>query len=127
MKRSAIKLAEAFVSVVESLDGKLLDAAAGWYLEWLREHGESHRLPEIIRAIDDVWKKRFGAAHIVIETAHPLSWDARAALEKQARGADVSEAVRPNLIGGARLRVDDLVLDGSIAGQLARLSQTLLQ
>jgi len=127
MKRPALKLAEAYVSITQSLNGKALEAAAAGYLKWLREHGEWHRLPEIIRAIDAVWKKKYGAATITVDTPHPLSREMRAALEEAAHGADLVERVRPELIGGARIRIDDRILDGSIAGHLSRLSKILLR
>jgi F0F1-type ATP synthase delta subunit len=48
-------------------------------------------------------------------------------VEKLANGADVSFSVKPELIAGARIRLDDRVIDNTLSGRAARLKQTLLE
>ena len=46
-------------------------------------------------------------------------------LQKIAPGADFIERIDPRIIAGAIVRIDDKKIDGSIAGSLRRLKQSL--
>jgi|SRR3989338_6981073 len=127
MRLSSTQLAEMVVELLESKDGKSVEDGSRAFLEWLDERHEMHRLPDIFRAIDEVWKKRFGAANIWVASAHTLTREARKAVENAASGATVRDTVEPNLIGGARIRIDDRIIDGSLRGALTQLQETLLE
>ncbi len=120
-------MAEVAAELLEPKEGKTLEESARVFLDWLNEQHELHRLPDVLRALDDVWKARFGSANVWVATAHPLSREARKALEHAARGATLTDTVDANLIGGARVRIDDRVVDGSLRGALTHLQDTLLQ
>lgn len=120
-------MAEVAVDLLEPKEGKTLEDGARTVLEWLNELHELHRLPDLLRALDEVWKARFGAANVWVATAHPLSRDAHKALESAAKGATLIDTVEPDLIGGARVRIDDRVVDGSLRGALTQLQNALLQ
>lgn len=126
MKTNAKQYAKAFVEAADGADGKQLDAAAAEFVRLLAEKGSLRVAHDVIRAIETVWKETYGAATITVETAHPLSRIARNALESAAKGATVRDIVAPELIGGARLRIDDRIVDGSLAGQLEQLRTTLM-
>lgn len=95
------------------------------FLSYLREQQLLHRAKGVMRALEIVWKETYGAATITIDTAHALTEEMRTQLNTVARGADIRERVQPELIGGARIRIDDRILDGSIAGKLNSLKTTL--
>lgn len=70
-----------------------------------------------------------GVVKAQVETAVPLTEEELTTL-KNTLGANgkqvkVSATVNPALIGGAKVRVGDRVLDYSVAGQLERFRQTL--
>lgn len=113
------------MDAVAGQKGEMVDAIAREFVEFLKAHGHLHRVRDIIRAIDQVWQEHFGAATISVASAAPLSDRARQALEKAAKGAAVTETVDPTLLGGARIRIDDRLLDGSVAAQLDRLRRSL--
>ena len=73
--------------------------------------------------MDAVWAKKFGAATIHVSTAYPLEKDVKTKLEKIAQGAEIQETVDKELIGGAKLRVDEKIIDGSVKGHLDQLAQ----
>lgn len=73
-----------------------------------------------------------GVLMIEVRTAKPLDANEMESLRNslsQYTGADVRlvNEVAPDIIGGVVARVGDLVIDGSVAGRLARLKQTLQQ
>ena len=123
MKHSERQLAEA---LVESLSGESADdakKAAKELVSMLADRNEIHRLSGVIRSIERAWAKKFGAATLTITTAYPLKSDVKAQLEKLAKGAEIKEVVDASLIGGAKLRIDERIIDGSIKGHLDQLEQ----
>jgi len=127
MKLSAKQLARMLVTVCEGKTGFELQQTIKEFVQFLSDRQELFRAREVIRQIDSVWKEKFGVANLKIETAYPLSEEVRSQLQTIAHGASIEETVDPKLIGGARLRIDDRQIDGSIAGKLTALQRTLSQ
>ena len=125
MKITNKQLAEQFISFVESSDQKQLESASDVLIAWLASRGELKRFREIIRGIDQVWKDKHGMATITIETAYELPAAVRKSLEKQSAGAEIRERVDASLIGGARIRIDEHLIDGSLNGALKQLTHAL--
>lgn len=125
MTITAKQYAAALLSLTEGKSGKALEKAIKEFLQYLQAHGAMGKVQEILRSIDGAWKKRYGAANILVETAHPLSKKMREEIQALAPGATLTERVSPELIGGARIRIDDRLIDGSVAGSLTRLKQAL--
>lgn len=125
MKRTEKQLARV---LIESLDGATkpqVESAAAELVQLLASRGQTHRVRRVIEAVDEAWRKQYGVATITIETAHPLTSALRQKLEAIAPGAELKEKVRSQIIGGAKLRIDETIVDGSIEGHLAHLNQAL--
>lgn len=127
MKAKPKQLADALLAATEGKSGLALDETVRGFLEWMHGVGQLHRAREVMRAVDAAWKRRYGVARVAVESAHALPVKAQQAVDKLAKGADVSFAVDPSLIGGARVRVDDLVLDNTVLGRAERLKQQLME
>lgn len=125
MAYSAKQLAEAFLDLAENKKGKDLQDTARAYIGWLAGQNEKHRIKEVMRQIDKLWKERHGVSNVEVASAQPLTNKMRDKLRNTVDGASISEVVDKNLIGGARIRIDDHVLDGSIKGRLDALKKTL--
>ena len=125
MKVTNKQLASMFVAQAESLDPKDLAQASDALVSWLAARGELKRFQDVLRSIDLVWKEKYGFATLTIETAHPISESTRAALKKHAAGAEIRERVDESLIGGARIRIDERIIDGSLSGALKQLTKQL--
>lgn len=125
MKVETKQLAKAYVEITKGLKGSELEHAANAFVQVLAQRGEIHRYRDIVLAIDRIWKEEYGAANLTIATAHPLTKKLKESLEKLAQGAALKEEVDPELIGGAKLRIDDRIIDGSIRGHLLALKQRL--
>lgn len=123
MKRNEKKLARAFVTSLEGSTKSQIENAAKDLIKMLAGRNELHRVKGMVDAIEDVWRERYGAATITIQTTHPLSAVLRKKLGTLAPGAQLKEIVRPEIIGGAKLRIDETIIDGSIEGHLAQLNQ----
>lgn len=124
MRYSSKQLA---IALVDTAQEHSPAAAADALIALLAKEGELRKVRAVAEALDQVWKERYGAATVTIQTAHPLTAALRKRLETVASGAELRETVDPSLIGGARVRVDDRVVDGTIAGYLEQLRAKFAQ
>lgn len=124
MKYSSKQLASILIDLIDEKKIGVEKVAEG-IVNLLADRHELKRIDDVIRAIDVVWQEKYGAATVTIETAHPLTAMLKKQLEKVASGAEIKESVNEELIGGARVRVDDRVIDGSIAGHLNQIRHFL--
>jgi F-type H+-transporting ATPase subunit delta len=73
-----------------------------------------------------------GEVEGVAESAHPLAAEELASLEALAgrlsgKKVKLTVAIRPEVLGGVRLRVGNVLYDGSLQSQLGQLAQRLAQ
>ncbi|MBI4435207.1 F0F1 ATP synthase subunit delta [Candidatus Uhrbacteria bacterium] len=125
MKRNEKQLARTFVTALEGATHPQVEAAAVELVALLASRNEVHRVKGVIEVVETVWRETYGAATVKIETAHPLTAALRKKLEALASGAEIREKIRTEIIGGAKLRIDETIIDGSIEGHLAQLNQAL--
>ncbi|MBU0646130.1 F0F1 ATP synthase subunit delta [Patescibacteria group bacterium] len=126
MKLTSKQLAQMLVAACANKSGDQLEETMKEFVAFLAQRQELFRTREIIRQLDAVWREIYGAANVTIETAYPLTDDLRQQLVQMLRGADLKEKLDPELIGGAKLRIDDRLLDGSVMGKLMALKKTLV-
>lgn len=115
MKVTTKQWTSALTSACEGKSAKQVETVAGDFVRLLAKRGELGRVRDVIRRL---------TVTVVAETAYPLKAATRKAIEAIAE-APLTEVVRPELIGGLRLRIDDRVYDGTIAGHLDRLQRQL--
>lgn len=95
-------------------------------IAYLAERNLLNRWRNIEQEIHEVWRQKFGTSRLTVASAHPLTKEVKAQLEKVAQGADLTMIVDERLMGGAIVRIDERRIDGSVLGALTRLKQTLL-
>lgn len=96
----------------------------------LAENGRLTALPEIARAYDSLKAEVENRIEVTLTAANPVDDAQQARIVealKKRFGRDVSLTFEldEKLIGGARLRADDLVIDGSVSTGLEKLATTL--
>jgi F-type H+-transporting ATPase subunit delta len=101
-------------------------------LDLLVRHRQLRLLPEIRAELLALRQASFGVLKARVETVRPLSDTARAglqaALEKvTGHPVAIEEKLNPELIGGARIRIGDRIVDASIAGRLKRIQESLVK
>ncbi|MBL6750289.1 MAG: F0F1 ATP synthase subunit delta [Nevskia sp.] len=117
-------------ALAASLGGQL-DAQARNLVRLVATNNRVPLLPEIAREFEALRMAAERRVEVGITTAAPLDEALRQKLvqgvrQRLAREVDVTWNTDPALVGGAVIRAGDLVIDGSVAGELAHLRQALL-
>jgi F-type H+-transporting ATPase subunit delta len=100
-------------------------------LRLLAENGRLTALPKIAELFDKLKADVENTVNVVLSAAAPVDDETKAriaaALKRRfGREINLHFQLDENLIGGARLQADDLVIDGSVRTGLQKLASTLL-
>lgn len=117
-------------SLLLSICGDKLTAEGRNFVRVLIEGDRIAVLPQIQEMFEALKDSADGIAKATIETAFPFEGNELAelisALEKRfGRKIEATVAVRPELIGGARVTVGDTMIDGSVQEQLRAMAAQL--
>ena len=114
-------------AVLDALD---LGQPTRRFLEVVQQHYRMQHMPDIAAAFRELVDESLGRTRAQVETAARLDGTERqqlvnvvSAIEKAVVVAEFSE--KPELLGGFRLQVGSRVFDGSLAGELKRLSKEI--
>ena len=110
--------------------GKRLSVEGQNLVKVLVENRRLDVLPEIAELYEDLKNESLGTLEVQVQAPYPLDPDQEKklaeALEKRLRREiKVISEQDPSLIGGLRIRAGDLVIDGSVQGQLHQLATDL--
>ncbi|MBE3574911.1 MAG: ATP synthase F1 subunit delta [Firmicutes bacterium] len=100
------------------------------FLFLLQDKKRGHLLPVIVAEYHREANRALGILTVRVESARPLTPAQRDRLRSRLakalqRQVSLEAQVRPELIGGLRIQVEDRVLDGSLQYQLERLRQQI--
>jgi F0F1-type ATP synthase delta subunit len=115
--------ADALLSALEGVKASEEKTILRRFIAAVTKRGDRSRLPEIIRAVEKRHIINEGGRWIEIETARELPDRTLAGLTRTFDRKDhVETVIRPNLIAGVRIRVnDDQELDYSLDRRLRKL------
>lgn len=126
-KQSNRQFAEALYEIIENLPKNKLPEAAKQFLIILQKNNKLKKIDYIMEEFINYSKKRDGIKTVEIESARKLE---RAALSKIKKifgeKSEVKEMIDEKMLGGIKIKVDDLIYDAGIKKQLARLKQSLI-
>lgn len=126
-------LAEQRILVLKQVLDKLQSGSlTRRFLLLLTERKRMDILPDIVHEFSNHYDELRGHVRVTVTSAQPLTAEQEQALianieRATGRKAVVSRQVDPHLIGGVVTRVNDLLIDGSVATQLKRMRSALLQ
>ena len=109
--------------------GRLTDTGQN-FVRLLAENGRLSVLPEIAAQSHRLKQESQGTLAVEITSAYPLNAAqeqslAEALKVKLGREVSITSVEDPELVGGALIRAGDLVIDGTVKGQLRQLAKEL--
>ena len=119
-------------ATLSSLAGDAAPSAVANLLSIMADNGRLSLLPEVAMLFDQLKQAVESTVAVHVTSAYPLSDAETQQLadtmqEKLARSITLTSETDPSLLGGALIRADDLVIDGSVRGRLNKLAGTLTQ
>lgn len=124
---------EAKKPVIDAVAGRLrCSPLVRDFLALLATRGRVDHLADIVRVYRQLVDEAAGRARAGVRVAAALTEDERRALAERlgrvvGKQVLMEETLDPALLGGFVARIGSLVLDGSLAGQLARLRESLVR
>lgn len=121
---------EQIQSVLLEIGGEHLNTEGQNLLKILIHNHRLSVIPEILVLYEQRKREIQGALQVQVSSAHILDATQEqalaAALKKRLqRDIEIQATQDPNLIGGVFIRAGDLVIDGSVRGQLQRMANQL--
>ena len=119
-------------ATLSGLAGDAVPLAVANLLAIMADNGRLSLLPEVAMLFDQLKQAVESTVAVHVTSAYPLSDAetqqlAKTMQEKLARSITLTSETDPSLLGGALIRADDLVIDGSVRGRLNKLAGTLTQ
>ena len=120
-----------YFSTEEKKDGigKVIEGGNEFFTNFLELLVEKHRMPglfRIRRAFDELWREENKLLPVEVTSAVELDEqtvkDIGARIEEQTgRKVELTSSVDPEILGGLRVRVGNMILDATIRNKLERL------
>ena len=119
-------------ATLSGLAGDTAPSAVANLLSIMADNGRLSLLPEVAMLFDQLKQAVESTVAVHVTSAYPLSDAETQQLadtmqEKLARSITLTSETDPSLLGGALIRADDLVIDGSVRGRLNKLAGKLTQ
>jgi len=130
--RDPNQTAEQRAATLARLVGADLPKAIGNLLAIMADNGRLSLLAEVSSLFNQLKQAVESTVAVHVTSAYPLSDAETQQLsntmqERLARSITLTSDTDPSLLGGALIRADDLVIDGSVRGRLNKLAGTLTQ
>ena len=132
MLKSPNQTAQQRAKNLATLVGDSLPASVVNLLMIMADNGRLSLLPEVATLFERFKQAVESTVTVVVTSAYPLSDDETRVLNetmtsKLDRSVTLTSETDPSLLGGAIIRADDLVIDGSVRGRLDKLAGALTQ
>lgn len=127
MKLTPRQYAELLYALTAEAKKSELEGRLRRFARFLVERRATSLLPRIVAAFNELWNDEQGIAEIELTSAREMGGEFKRKLAKAlgAKTATWKSQIDSSLIGGVTVKVNDTVIDGSIAGFLRELKRAL--
>lgn len=126
-KHSNRQFAKALYEVTEGLPKNDIPEVIRNFLMMLQKNNKLKKIEHIIEEFIQYSKKQAGIQDIEIESARKLDQPTLDKIKKLfGEKSEISEKINKDLLGGVKIKIDDLVYDASLQKQLIKLKEKLI-
>ena len=126
-KNSSYTYARALYEAARAIPAKEIPTLVANFFSLLRRQQKLRLAPRIVDELTRYGQKQEGVLDVSVTTATPLDAETRKKIQAVFGGqATITEQEDPSILGGIVIKTPNVVVDGSLQGQLARLKQQLL-
>lgn len=118
------------IGLIEKLLGNEINSSFLRFLALLSEHKRVLLLPAIAERFNKLKEQHQKMADVFVESAFEIDAETEQKLSEKLQATlqcdvNINKTIEPDLIGGVVIRAGDLVIDSSIRGRLAKLSEAM--
>jgi F-type H+-transporting ATPase subunit delta len=125
-KKTNLQFAKALYEVTKDVPDADVPAVIKQFFIVLQRNNKLKKINYIVEEFISYSKKQSGIKTIEIETKEKLTAQALEKIKKIfGEKSDIKETLNKNMIGGIKIRIDDMVYDASLKTQLNKLKQSL--
>ncbi len=121
MRYSATQYAQVLYQTVADAPQSQTADQVRKFVQILKQHGRQSLMPDIMRAFAKLADERSGTRRVEVESAGEL--DLGHLQQQLGHAVKVVHQIRPELLGGVRIRLGDSLIDNSLVGRIAGLRQ----
>ena len=126
-KKSNFQFAKALYEVTKDLPKSHLPETIQQFVLILQKNNKLKKIDYIIKEFINYSKKQAGIKMVEITVARKLEQPILNKIKKIfGEKSEITEIVNKNLLGGIKIKVDDLVYNASLKTQLLKLKQSLV-
>lgn len=128
MKYNPRQYAQALYDSLKDVKENEIDSVFKNFYSILLRNNDLKLISKIIEKIEEIDKEERGIVEIEVTSAKKIDKDLALKIrEIIGNKVEIKEKIDPSLIGGLRLQINDLLIDGSIKAKLNKLRQSLVQ
>lgn len=126
-KHSNTQFAKALYEITKGLSGADLSATVKQFLVVLQKNNKLKKINYIIDEFIAYAKKQSGIKTIEVETREKLNPSIIEKIKKAfGEQSEITQTIHADMVGGIKIKVDDMVYDASLKTQCNRLKQSLI-
>ena len=127
MKKSNKQYAKALYRVSKDAPKSYFAEIAKEFLVLLQKNKRLSKVNLIIEEFEKHAKKQDGIKEIEVESARELDKTTINKIKKMfGENSEITETINKTLLGGIKIKVDDIIYDASLKKQLSRLKTSLI-
>lgn len=127
-KQSNLQFAKALYEITKNLPADNLPEVIKQFFVTLQKYNKLKKINYILEEFEKYSKKQSGIKTIEVETVRGLEEKTETAVKKIfGLTSEIIQKTNADLLGGIKIKVDDVIYDASVKTQLHKLKQALIK
>lgn len=130
MRFNSKQYAQSLLGLAQGATKKEIPSIVEQFVQFLVRTRQWRFAHQILEQIENLVRAEEGKVKVVVESVNRIEKHTRQHildfLRKEEGQVEFEEKIDPGVLGGVKLRLNDLLVDATLAGQLEKLRQQLL-